>query len=184
MLLTFYVLASVFLHTDVYYKVSETQHGFATTYYPGDGHSGEVCADGQSFTVDRCHIAHRTWPLGSRVRVCHKKRCIITFVGDRGPYGACDKQGKKRTNGFVCKGRWFVKVRLKHGWLIRHPGDQEWTRVNTAPEGQWRGVADMSRCVQRRLRSPGVAVITLHRLKLRTSERVRQRLLNLLRLGR
>jgi hypothetical protein len=128
--------------------VTRTQEGLASTYWPNDGHSGTHCADGTRFTKERCHIAHRSWPLGHPVYICSKvtQRCTLTFVGDRGPFGACDDMGFI-PGTFYCKGKWHVKIRKKD-------------------PGRWRGVTDMSRCVWKRLGGPGMQHVRLYLLKL------------------
>lgn len=127
------VLATPLVALPPVHDGARVQKGVASVYWPGDGHSGPTCADGRPFTKDRCHIAHRFWPLGRRVRICSYKtgKCTTSFVGDRGPFGACDKKGMNPRT-FVCRGRWFVKIRR------RDPGT-------------WRGIADLSRCVAKRL---------------------------------
>lgn len=139
------------------YTIAKTQRGMVTVYWPGDGHSGKTCADGKPFTRTRCHIAHRSWPLGSKVRVCSRKtgRCTISFVGDRGPFGACDHLGMAtrttRRNGKVyykwaCFGKWRVKIRR-------------------SDPGTWRGIADLSKCVWKKIGGPGMQDIRLDLLK-------------------
>lgn len=127
------------------------QHGLSTVYWPGDGMSGKECADGKRFTATRCHLAHRTWPLGRRVRICSLRtgKCAFTFVGDRGPFGACDSRGMNPRT-FACRGQWFVKIR---------PG----------PEGRWRGITDLSRCVWRQI--GGGPIMQLVRLELLAPEK-------------
>lgn len=148
------------------YEVARVQEGIASVYWPGDGLSGKTCADGKPFTKERCHIAHRSWPLGSRVRVCAKDtgRCALSFVGDRGPFGACDHKGisthVQRRNGrliykYQCLGRWMVKIRH------RDPGT-------------WRGIADLSKCVARKLRTRGLHEVRLELLKKRRVNRIAQ----------
>lgn len=132
------------------YAIARVQHGIASVYWPGDGHSGKTCADGKPFTKERCHIAHRTWPLGRRVRVCSKKtrRCALSFVGDRGPFGACDKKGIRRNH--ACRGRWLLKIR------------------RTDP-GTWRGIADLSRCVAEKIGVRGLQRVRLELLRKKES---------------
>lgn len=148
------------------YTVARVQHGLAAVYWPGDGHSGKTCADGKPFTKERCHIAHRSWPLGSRVRICARrtKRCTLTFVGDRGPFGACDHKGiakrAHRRNGRLiykhqCLGRWMVKIR------------------RTDP-GTWRGVADLSRCVAKKLGTRGLHAVRLELLRKKRKRRTKR----------
>lgn len=138
----FYVILALAGTVPDGYTIAKTQHGLASVYWPGDGHSGKVCADGRPFTRERCHIAHRSWPLGRKVRVCSRKtgRCTVSFVGDRGPFGACDHKGIRRN--FTCRGKWLVKIRR------RDPGT-------------WRGIADLSKCVWKKIGGPGMQIIRL-----------------------
>jgi hypothetical protein len=131
------------------YTITRTQRGVATSYWAGDRFTSHkaLCADGTPVTVERCHIAHRSWPLGSKVRVCSRKtgRCALSFVGDRGPFGACNHQGMNPRT-FSCRGRWLVKIRR-------------------SDPGVWRGIADLSRCVWKKIGGPGMQRIRLDLLK-------------------
>lgn len=138
------------------YTIEKTQVGLATTYWPGDGHSGKICADGKPFTAERCHIAHRLsgpWRLGRKVRVCSlaTRKCTISFIGDAGSFGACDHRGiakrYHRRNGRViyqhqCLGKWLLKIRR-------------------SDPGTWRGIADLSRCVTKKIGGPGMQIVRL-----------------------
>ncbi len=173
------ILLATLSSSDIYYAPVATQRGLATVYFPGDGHSGKECADGAPFTKERCHVAHRTWPLGSRVRVCYRRtgRCALSYVGDRGPYGACRQGMRKR--GFACKkDGWFVKVKLRRSeWITRTRGATSWTRHTEDPGGQWRGILDMSRCVHRKIGGgrSGMHTVTVERLRLRSVSEILHR---------
>jgi len=128
------------------YRIVKTQHGIASVYWPGDGHCGTHRADGKRFTKTQCHIAHRFWPLGRRVRVCSKRTglCTLSHVRDRGPFGACDELGiNPRT--LACRGQWSLKIRRHH-------------------PGTWRGVADLSVCVSKRIRHRGLSRVRVELL--------------------
>jgi hypothetical protein len=162
-------------YTD-HYKVVAREAGIATAYYPGDGYSGKTCADGEPFTVDRCHVAHRKdgpWQLGKPVRVCsvRTKKCTITYIGDTGPFGACEF-GLSPTSKWRCKGRHFVKVRTRTGWKTRAlPRNRKgWTHHTTDPGGTYRGVLDVSRCVRDRISGQrrGIQEVTVALLKKRS----------------
>lgn len=128
------------------YTVVRTQTGLASVYWPGDGHSGKTCADGKPFTKERCHIAHRHWPMGSMVRVCSlsTRKCAFSFIGDRGTYGACDDKGMDRW--YRCKGKWMIKIRR-------------------SDPGTWRGIADLSRCVWKQIGGPGLQRVRLQLIR-------------------
>lgn len=150
-MVVFYLLLSVVMggavtHEGKKFRVVSKVIGVASAYWPGDGMSGDTCADGKPFTKERCHIAHRTWPLGSKVRVCSvsTKKCAFSFVGDRGPFGACDERGMGK--GHVCKGKWRVKI---------HKSDP----------GVWRGVVDMSKCVSDKIGGKGLRMVIVERLR-------------------
>jgi rare lipoprotein A len=61
--------------------------GFATWY--GDDWHGKPTASGQKFNKHKLTAAHRTLPLGSKVRVTNTKngKWVEVTINDRGPYG-------------------------------------------------------------------------------------------------
>lgn len=63
------------------------QHGMATFY--GDEQQGGPTASGERFDKRKLTAAHRTLPLGTRVRVTNTKngRSVEVRINDRGPYG-------------------------------------------------------------------------------------------------
>lgn len=81
------LLLAVGIQTGHFNRIKQ---GRATTYYPGDGHCGKVRADGRPFLKTDWHIAHRSLPMHTLGVLCNKrtKICIMTYVGDRGPFGA------------------------------------------------------------------------------------------------
>jgi len=62
------------------------QVGTASWY--GREHAGKPTASGATFDPDRLTAAHRTLPLGTRVRVTRlaSGRSVIVTINDRGPY--------------------------------------------------------------------------------------------------
>jgi len=151
-----FILATLTLqHTLDIYGVPQDRHvravqtGVASVYWPGDGHCGTHRADGKRFTIAQCHIAHRSWPLGTPVAVCSTRtgRCVRSTVQDRGPFGAC--LAGSRT--LRCK-QWGLKIRKED-------------------PGTWRGIADLSKCVWLKLgNKQGLQHITLYRLKKERNE--------------
>ena len=63
------------------------QEGMATWY--GGGHHGGPTASGERFNKNALTAAHRTLPMGTRVRVTNERngRSVILRINDRGPYG-------------------------------------------------------------------------------------------------
>lgn len=63
------------------------QDGQATWY--GGGHHGGPTASGERFDKNALTAAHRTLPMGTRVRVTnkHNGRAVEVRINDRGPYG-------------------------------------------------------------------------------------------------
>ena len=63
------------------------QRGMATFY--GDEQQGGPTASGERFDKRQMTAAHRTLPLGTRVRVTNTRngRSVIVRINDRGPYG-------------------------------------------------------------------------------------------------
>lgn len=66
---------------------SGVQDGQATWY--GGGHHGGPTASGERFDKNALTAAHRTLPMGTRVRVTnkHNGRSVEVRINDRGPYG-------------------------------------------------------------------------------------------------
>lgn len=88
-------------------------------------------------------IAHRTLPCGTRVRLTNLRngRTTLTRVGERGPYGACIKDGWA-VNPVCPKGYWRVKKKKKD-------------------PGVWRGSFDLTDRVGRALRHKGFDLLQL-----------------------
>ena len=65
---------------------SWTQSGRVSWY--GPGFDGRPTASGETFHADALTMAHRSLPLGSRVRVTNlgNGRSVVLRVNDRGPY--------------------------------------------------------------------------------------------------
>lgn len=61
--------------------------GFATWY--GDDWHGKATASGERFNKHKLTAAHRTLPMGTRVRVTNTRngRWVKLRINDRGPYG-------------------------------------------------------------------------------------------------
>jgi len=66
---------------------SGVQRGMATFY--GDEQQGGPTASGERFDKHKMTAAHRTLPLGTRVRVTNTRngRAVEVRINDRGPYG-------------------------------------------------------------------------------------------------
>lgn len=101
-------------------RVVRTLHGFATFY--GPGFEGEKTASGRRFDPDEMVAAHRTLPLGTRVRVTNLENglSVLLRVIDRGPYARRDtiidvSEGAARRLRFVKDGRVRVKVEVLEG---------------------------------------------------------------------
>jgi rare lipoprotein A len=62
------------------------QVGFASWY--GTHHQGRKTASGERFSRKRLTAAHRSLPLGTRVKVTNlrTKRQVVVKINDRGPY--------------------------------------------------------------------------------------------------
>ena len=65
---------------------SHTLRGVASWY--GHPHHGRLTASGQRFNMYELTAAHRTLPLGSRVRVVNlaNGRSVVVTITDRGPF--------------------------------------------------------------------------------------------------
>jgi rare lipoprotein A (peptidoglycan hydrolase) len=65
---------------------THTLQGIASWYgYP---HHGQITAGGQRFDMNEFTAAHRTLPMGTRVRVTNLSngRAVIVTITDRGPF--------------------------------------------------------------------------------------------------
>jgi len=65
---------------------THTLRGMASWY--GSSHHGRMTASGQRFDMRELTAAHRTLPLGARVRVTNllNGRSIVVTITDRGPF--------------------------------------------------------------------------------------------------
>lgn len=68
-------------------------HGVASYY--GPGFHGNETASGEIFDERAMTAAHRTLPLGTRVRVTNLEngRSVVVRINDRGPYGRNYRNG-------------------------------------------------------------------------------------------
>jgi rare lipoprotein A len=68
------------------------QVGFASWY--GTRHQGRKTASGERFSRGQLTAAHRSLPLGTKVKVTNlrTKQHVVVKINDRGPYGG----GKRR----------------------------------------------------------------------------------------
>jgi rare lipoprotein A len=94
---------------------AQALHGIASYY--GPGFEGRETASGRIFDSREMVAAHRTLPLGTRVRVTNleNKRSVVLRVIDRGPYVGRGtiidvSQGAARRLGFIRDGRVRVRV--------------------------------------------------------------------------
>lgn len=60
----------------------------ASTYGEGDGTAGGPTASGETFNPSKLTAAHKTLPLGSKVKVTNKSnsKSVTVRINDRGPY--------------------------------------------------------------------------------------------------
>ena len=65
----------------------EPIHGGMASWY-GAELAGHRTANGDRFDPNALTAAHRTLPLGSRVRVTYAGRSVVVRINDRGPYAA------------------------------------------------------------------------------------------------
>jgi rare lipoprotein A len=62
---------------------AQTFRGVASYY--GKQHQGKLTASGVPFDKNKLTAAHRTFPFGTRLKVC-LDRCVTVVVNDRGPF--------------------------------------------------------------------------------------------------
>ncbi|WP_413580601.1 septal ring lytic transglycosylase RlpA family protein [Bdellovibrio sp. HCB288] len=67
-------------------RVGSTATGKASYY--GESHNGNRTASGETFDMDELTAAHRTLPMGSRVKVSSltSGKSVTVRINDRGPY--------------------------------------------------------------------------------------------------
>lgn len=67
-------------------RTGAVQHGPVSWY--GPGFAGRKTASGERFDPQELTMAHRTLPLGTKVRVVNPRndRSVVVRVNDRGPY--------------------------------------------------------------------------------------------------
>ena len=103
---------------------ARSQLGIASYY--GPGFEGRETASGRIFDSSEMVAAHRTLPLGTRVRVTNleNKRSVVLRIIDRGPYVGPEtiidvSQGAARRLGFIRDGRVRVRVDVLGGSVSR-----------------------------------------------------------------
>jgi rare lipoprotein A len=57
----------------------------ASVYGGSDGLCGSRTANGERVNCSAMTAAHRTFPFGTRVTVCHND-CVVVRINDRGPF--------------------------------------------------------------------------------------------------
>jgi len=122
-----------------------TQFGHA-----GDAYGGRLPAlhTGVPVRDSDIGIAHRTWPMGSKVfiRNLRTKKTSYATVIARGPYGKNTKTGK---------------------WFNGSPGARKKRKKKGLPEpqGKWRGCADLTPSLAKRLQHNGKDRIQLQLIR-------------------
>ena len=66
----------------------QAERGLASIYGNGDGYAWKKTASGQRMNPHAMTAAHRTLPLGSRVRVVNRRngKKVMVRINDRGPF--------------------------------------------------------------------------------------------------
>lgn len=102
---------------DVVEDVAESL-GIGEASYYGNELAGNRTASGEVFDPAKMTAAHRTLPLGSRVRVTHQRngRSVVVRINDRGPFHGNRvidlSEGAARRIGMVGAGRAQVGLEL------------------------------------------------------------------------
>jgi rare lipoprotein A len=101
--------------------VGDTQVGIAS-YYGGKFH-GRKTANGERFDMNALTAAHKTLPLGTKVRVTHVKtgRSVVVRINDRGPFvkGRVIDLSRRAARELGMIQRGVAKVRVE---VISRPG--------------------------------------------------------------
>jgi len=93
------------------------ESGEVTTSWYGPAHHNRLTASGQRFNMNKNTLAHRTLPLGTKVRLINPEngKSVVGIVNDRGPYingrDVDVSYAMAKKLGFVKKG--VVKLEMK-----------------------------------------------------------------------
>ena len=74
------------VHHKVSIHKSKVNPLVGTASYYGPGFHGKKTASGERFNRHAYTAAHRSYMFGTRLKVCHKSRCVTVRVNDRGPF--------------------------------------------------------------------------------------------------
>jgi rare lipoprotein A (peptidoglycan hydrolase) len=80
------------------------------TFY-SDAHQGRRMANGQRFSHHSNTVAHGSYKLGTRLRICYRGRCVVGVVRDRCQCSIDLSKGLFRQLAPLRKGRINVSVR-------------------------------------------------------------------------
>jgi hypothetical protein len=137
------------------------QVGIGSPYWPRDGHCGLIRADGKAFTADDDHIANRELPLGTPVLLCnlHSLHCTTTHVRDRGTFGFCQHKVQRAPRCPPPPPFWKIGRGCPRGYryVVR-------THRRRGECGYYRGIADLTLPVARRIALNGLRPIVVVRL--------------------
>lgn len=101
--------------SDALASSGQTQKGMASYYH--DSLHGRKTASGQRYSKNRLSAAHKTLPLGTRIRVTDTKtgRSIVVKVNDRGPFakGRIVDLSREAASELGMIGKGVAKVELK-----------------------------------------------------------------------
>ncbi len=108
------------------------QEGKASYYHPSL--EGYKTANGQRYSRKKLTAAHRTLPLGTRVKVINvkTKKWVIVTINDRGPYSKkyiIDLSFRAAKHLGMTNGKGFARVRIEE----LPPKDKAWQQ-NHIPE--------------------------------------------------
>lgn len=114
------------------------QEGKAS-YYANMLH-GKRTASGEKYHKNKLTAAHKTLPLGTRVRVTHRRtgRWVIVTINDRGPYSdkyIIDLSRRAAKHLGMTNGKGYSKVSIEE----LPPKDQPWPQRHV-PDGPGQGL--------------------------------------------
>ena len=97
---------------------SESSIGSGEASYYGDRFAGNLTANGETFDPERLTAAHRTLPMGSKVRVTNPRNgeSVVVRINDRGPFHGNRvidlSKSAARTIGLIRSGTGQVRMAL------------------------------------------------------------------------
>lgn len=105
---------------------------------PGECSKSKITASGEKFNPWGMTAAHRTLPMGTKVRVTHKGRSVVVRINDRGPFikGRTIDLSKGAARKIGCHGVCSVSLQVL-GKSGGRSHSKKSVRTKTTPVWSW-----------------------------------------------